>query len=128
MVLLDTCALLWWTLERDKLSPAAAEACGAVPREGGVCSSISVWEIGIKAKLGKLALPLPFAEYAARLRRISGLEIVAVDDSIWVASLALEWANRDPADRVIVATAGRRQLPIVTKDRAIADFYSPIVW
>lgn len=128
MILLDTCALLWWTVEPAQLSPAATRACDAIERAGGCCSSISIWEIGIKEKFGKLTLPLPFAEYVSRVRQIAGLEIVAVDDSIWMESLALDWANRDPADRAIVATARLRELPIVTKDRAMAEFYQRVVW
>jgi len=128
MILLDTCALLWWTLERNQLSPAATKACDSVQQTGGLCSSISIWEIGIKAKNKKLLLPLPFTEYVARIRQISGLEIIAVDDSIWVESLALEWDNRDPADRVIAATAHMRDVPIVTKDRALAEYYGRVIW
>ncbi len=49
-VLLDTCALLWWTLDPEKLSQTAASACDMISFTGGAISSISIWEIGIKAK------------------------------------------------------------------------------
>lgn len=39
--------------------------------------------------------------------------------SLWIQSLALDWEHRDPADRVIVATALHRGVPLVTKDEAI---------
>ena len=37
-------------------------------------------------------------------------------------SLALPWVHRDPADRVIVATALVRDVPLLTKDDAIQRF------
>jgi len=37
--------------------------------------------------------------------------------------VALDWAHRDPADRVIVATAQARSLPLVTKDERLLSFY-----
>jgi len=125
---LDTCALLWWTLDPKKLSPAAATACEAAAREGAVVSSISVWEIGIKVKKGKLALPIPFPEYVGRLKKVDGLEIVPVSDTIWLENLSLDWDNSDPADRTIVATARLRNLPIVTKDSRMAAYYDKVVW
>jgi PIN domain nuclease of toxin-antitoxin system len=128
MVLLDTCALLWWTLDPGKLSPAAARACDSIAETGGLCSSISIWEVGIKVKRGKLVLPLSLEEYLSRLRRVRGLEVVPVDASTWLENLALPWEHRDPADRTIVATAKRRNLPIVTKDSVIAAFYHDVIW
>jgi PIN domain nuclease of toxin-antitoxin system len=44
------------------------------------------------------------------------------DTKIWLRSLALDWDPRDPADRVIVATALIRGVPIVTKDVAIRSY------
>lgn len=128
MVLLDTCALLWWTLDPEKLSPAAAAACEAASRQGAAISSISIWEIGIKVKKGKLALPIPFPEFVGRLKKINRLEIIPVSETIWMENLALDWDNPDPADRTIVATARRRNLPIVTKDSDMAACYDRVVW
>ena len=54
MVLLDTCALLWWTLDPDHLSQTAYKVCNKIVEEGAFISSISIWEIGIKIKKGVL--------------------------------------------------------------------------
>jgi len=125
---LDTCALIWWTLDPAQLSEKAAAACRQMESRGGVISSISIWEIGIKIKNGKLDIGMTIGEYVTRLKQMRILEIVPVDESIWVESVSLEWANRDPADRTIVATAKLRALPIITKDRVIREFYEDAIW
>ena len=128
MVLLDTCALLWWTLEPESLSRRAKEACDGIILDGGFVSSISIWEAGNKARRGALDLGTNLEDYIARLKRLASLEIIAVDEDIWVKNLSLQWDHRDPADRTIVATALLRDLPIVTKDGTIGRFYPNVIW
>jgi PIN domain nuclease of toxin-antitoxin system len=124
---LDTCALLWWALDPQKLSLLAKQACGQIERAGGFVSSISVWEIGIKIKKGNLELGIPLHNFVSRLKK-TNIEIVAIDESIWLENLGLPWKHPDPADRTIVATAKLRQLPIVTPDTHIRSFYSDTIW
>jgi PIN domain nuclease of toxin-antitoxin system len=128
MVLLDTCALLWWTLDPEKLSPAAARACSAAARRRIAASSISIWEIGVKVRKKKLVLPTSFRDYVNRLQKVAHLELLPVTAAIWARSVELRWDNRDPADRVIVATASLNDLPIVTKDDRISSCYRNAIW
>ncbi len=128
MILLDTCALLWWTLEPEKLSKKALKACTEIPQKGACISSISIWEIGIKMKRKLIDIGEDIAAYTARLNLLDYLEIVPVDDRIWIKNLSLDWQHPDPADRTIVATALLRDLPIVTKDSLIASYYRKIIW
>lgn len=129
MVLLDTCTLLWWTLDPSSLSAAAVEACSAIPAKGGYASSVSLWEIGVKWKKNALDLGgLHLREFERRLGQLSGLHLVPVSGSIWVEGICLEWEHRDPADRVIVATARLLHAPIVTKDGVIRSFCPDAIW
>jgi PIN domain nuclease of toxin-antitoxin system len=128
VVLLDTCALLWWTLEPESLSCRAKEACERITLDGGFVSSISIWEAGIKARRGALELGTTLEDYVARLKRLGSLEIIAVDEDIWVKNLSLQWDHRDPADRTIVATALLRDLSIVTGDEIIRKFFPKVIW
>ncbi len=89
---------------------------------GGFASAISIWELGIKVKRGKLTLPLSIDEFANRIHRGGVVSLVPVDTSIWLGSLELPWDHSDPADRVIVATALNKGLPLVTKDGAIRAY------
>ncbi|MEL6469005.1 MAG: hypothetical protein AAFQ74_04710 [Cyanobacteria bacterium J06623_4] len=51
-----------------------------------------------------------------------------MDEDAWIASVALEWAHRDPADRVVVTLARSYQAVIVTSDKKIRNFYPEIAW
>lgn len=126
MLLLDTSALLYKTLFPQKLSEHAAETIDKASKLA--ISSISIWEIGIKAQKGKLELPLTLADYVAALQKIERFEIFPVDTAVWLENLALDWAHRDPADRTIVATARLFNCPLVTSDIAIRDFYAAAIW
>lgn len=128
MVLLDTCALLWWSFEPASLSVKAAEVCGQIERDGGAVSSISIWEIGVKAKNRKLDLGVSLESYVKQLRKIFNLSILPVDEEIWLKNLSLNWRHRDPVDRTIVATALVHDWAILTKDRIIAEFYKKTIW
>lgn len=126
MIVLDTSALLYWTLDPTQLSSKARQAIEQA--EKIVISSISVWEIALKVKRHKLILPLTIAVYVERLQRLEALEILPVDVQTWLDNLELPWEHRDPADRTIVALATRLGCPLITSDQAIADYYSQTIW
>jgi PIN domain nuclease of toxin-antitoxin system len=126
MIVLDTSALLFWTLDPVQLS---AQANLAIEKADHlIVSSISVWEIALKVKRGKLDLPLSISNYVEGLDRLERLEILSVDVQTWLDNLRLDWDHRDPADRTIVAIAERLDCPLVTSDHIIADFYPKTVW
>lgn len=126
MVVLDTSALLYWTLDPDQLSLAARRTIEQADRL--MISSISVWEIALKVKRGKLDIPLSIIDYAERLQRLETLEILSLDVQTWLENLDLDWEHHDPADRTIVAIATRLACPLVTSDRVVADFYRETIW
>lgn len=119
MIVLDTHALLWWALDPDQLSASAVAALAEMEKHGGFAGSISVWELGVKVQRGKLDLGISVAELTRRRAGSGTVELVPVDASIWLQSLALTWDHRDPADRVIVATALAKGVPLLTKDDVI---------
>ena len=122
MIVLDTHALLWWALDPDRLSRPASTILREMERQGGFASAISIWELGIEIQRGKLDLGISIEDFARRVVRSGIVELVAVDTAIWLGSLALDWEHRDPADRVIVATAIMRGVPLVTADEVIHGF------
>ncbi len=126
MVVLDTSALIFWTLDRNRLSQIAAHAIADADRIA--LSSISIWEVGIKVKHGKLSLPVSIREFTDTLEHIDRLDILPVDVQTWIKNLELNWNHRDPADRTIVATASLHTCPLVTSDAAIGAFYSQTIW
>lgn len=120
-MLLDTCTLLWLAGDPASLSAPARAAIADAP--GLLCvSAISALEIGVKVRKGKLELPLPPEEWWALALRTHDLTEVEVDGDPGVASAALPPLHRDPADRIIVATALAMGLPVLTPDRHIAAY------
>lgn len=127
-VVLDTSALLFWTLSPDRLSVRARAAIDAAAPFGWLASAISLWEIGLKVQRNQLSLGLSFSEYVQRLQLVDGLVLAPVDVRTWLRTLELERVPRDPADRVIVATAELQSLPLVTSDAEMGRYYDDVVW
>ena len=126
MVLLDTSTLVFWTLDRDRLSTAATLAITDADRIA--LSAISIWEIGIKVKKQQLVIPVPVREFTSRLEQVDRVEILPVCVRTWIGNIELNWDHRDPADRTIVATASLNACPIVTSDSIIQAYYPQTIW
>jgi PIN domain nuclease of toxin-antitoxin system len=128
-IVLDTCALIWWSLDSARLSEQAKEACNYMERDkNGLVPSIAIWEIALKIKNKKLDLGVNLNEYVVTLKKSSTVQIVPIDENIWMESVNLEWGHRDPVDRVVVALARSNQAAIITSDKEIANFYSEVIW
>lgn len=117
-ILLDTNALLWLVADPDRIAPGAAERL-LDPDAGLVVSSASAWEVATKSRSGRLpgggALVSAWAETVAGLRA----EQIAIDPADALLAGGLDWAHRDPFDRMIVAQARRRHMTVATSDEVI---------
>lgn len=122
-ILLDTCALLWLA-NGDRLAAGTDAVLAEVEREpGGLnVSPISAWEIGQLVSRRRVVLPMhPMAWFEAALR--AGVGLAPMPPSVLVESSFLpDGGLRDPADRIIAATARAFGYRIVTRDRLILDF------
>lgn len=126
MLVLDTSALLFWTFAPDRLTDRASSAIADADRI--ILSSISIWEVGVKQARKKLDIPLSAHEFAQMVGDLERVEIVPVDVATWLTNIDLDWENRDPADRTIVATATRLECELVTSDRSMRRFYDRAIW
>lgn len=121
--LLDTHVLIWWLNDRMQLSPRQRDAVDAATPDAPVyVSDISLWEVSMLQSLGRIRLALPLREWldkavAPPLVRRQGIspavaaEVAALPDSF----------HRDPADRILVATARVLGATLLTQDRRIVD-------
>lgn len=114
-LLLDTHALLWWLADEQLDDATKARIATA---EVVLASAASVWEVGIKAALGKLRVDLPFGPV---LRRAS-IPVLAIDAGHADAAAALPSHHRDPFDRMLIAQARIEDLQVVTRDERFADY------
>jgi PIN domain nuclease of toxin-antitoxin system len=125
-LLLDTSAVLH--LAAGTLSSAAADAL----RSGGlaVLSPVVPWELAIKVKAGKLEIPLPPLDYCVSLARRHRLTLPreGLDAALLCAAADLPLIHRDPFDRILVATAIREQMAVLTPDRTIARYPVTAIW
>jgi PIN domain nuclease of toxin-antitoxin system len=119
-LLLDTHAALWWADDPSQLSTAAATAIADATNVVWFTAA-SAWELAIKVRSGKLTVDVE--RLVARLVE-NGVRLlgIGIDDAI--AASSLEWAHRDPFDRMIVAQAQRLDLVVVTRDDAVRQFMS----
>ena len=69
---------------------------------------------------GRVALTMDTEVWLAWVNQIEGVRFIPVDNEIAVKSVELPGDfHRDPADRIIVATARKLGAPIVTADDKI---------
>ena len=122
-VLLDTHVLIWWLNDRARLSPAQSEALQAIsPGSPALVSDISLWEVATLRSLGRIRLHIPLREWlnkaiAPPLVQRQGISpAVAAELSGFPDSF-----HRDPADRILVATARVLGATLITQDRRIID-------
>ena len=128
MLLLDTCILIWLDTDPPKVSAAAQEAIRA--NAGSLfVSAISMMEIAIKCRKGKLSLPLPPEQWFPQVLSAHGIAETAIDWPIALRSAQLPPLHADPCDRIIIATAQLRGMPIATPDPLIRAYPNvQIVW
>ncbi len=124
-ILLDTCALLWLVHEDDIETDALETFRTASKSPGGVLTSpISAWEIGQLVAKGRLTLALePQHWFQAALS--VGIELAPMTPEILVASSFLPHSRlRDPADKILAATARAFDYRLMTRDRPLLDYAS----
>ncbi len=121
--LLDTHVLIWWFDDRQRLSRSQQEAIAAASGDSPLLvSDVSLWEVAMLHSRGRIRLKIPLREWleaavAPPLVRRCGIspavaaELAALPDSF----------HRDPADRILVATARVLGATLLTQDRRIVD-------
>lgn len=115
-VLLDTHVLLWALAGHRRLP---AEARRLMDEHDVVVSAASIWEVAIKAGLGKLQVD-PLAVQQAL--EPSGFDELPVTAAHAAAVASLPPHHRDPFDRLLVAQALAEHLVLVTTDEQLAPY------
>ena len=125
MIVLDTHVLLWWVNGSDLLSKAAAKAIRINLKQGSeiIVSTISAWEVSMLVDKDRLILSMDVESWFDEITQIDGVRFVPVDNEIAIKSTGLPGKfHKDPADRMIVATARKLAIPLVTADQKIKNY------
>jgi PIN domain nuclease of toxin-antitoxin system len=121
-LLFDSHALLW-ALWRPAALAAPARRELEVTENERIASVVSLWELEIKASVGKLDLPddltVAFAGMATSLLPIEMAHLRRLR--------TLPFHHRDPFDRLLIAQALEEGLTIVTRDRAFRAYGVPLL-
>jgi PIN domain nuclease of toxin-antitoxin system len=121
-LLLDTQLFLWAVAGSTQLKPAVRRLIESADQV--YVSAASIWEIAIKARLGKIrADPL---ELSAAIGASGFLELsVSAAHAAGVAQLAPH--HSDPFDRLLIAQALAEPLRLLTADEILVKYSDVVV-
>ena len=123
-IIIDTHVFLWLMEGSFELQPLEIELINKIVNNGQVLvASISIWEIAMLQKLGKITLSTPIKDWVEQSLNQKGIVIVTFDVAILIESVFLPGNfHKDPADRMIVATSRIKKVPLLTRDQRILDY------
>ena len=126
-VLIDTHVFLWW-VEGDRALPAKARRVIADQENECLVSLVSMWELAVKANLGKLRLALPVQRYVVEhlANNAFGLLDIRIAHVGLVETLTRH--HGDPFERLLIAQALVEDLPVVTADPIFRKYGIKRIW
>ena len=122
LILVDTHIIVWLAFEEARLSKKATSAIAEarLNGEGLAISDISLFELAraLSRERTHLGISVEFALAETELR----FGVLPIDSRISLRAFGLPRTYpKDPADRIIGATALVKNMPLVTADRGIQD-------
>ena len=129
IVVLDTCAIVWAVSDPRQIPNRAAHILRAEDTEVQV-SAISCAEIACASARGRIEIDRHWRHWFRHYIELNGWTVLPVDlEAIEEAYALPEPFHRDPADRIIVASARLRGAPIITADARILGYpHVKTVW
>ena len=124
-LLLDTHLVLWW-LNGDPHLPLPVVERVQAPEAEVFVSQVSLWEMAIKASIGRLQVDLPELERQVSLQGfrwlpISNAHLLAVGD------LETDGVHRDPFDRLLVCQSRVEPMLLLTVDSQLRNYGATVI-
>ncbi len=120
MLILDTHILYWWVNRTsDKLAQQQIDLIETA--ESLAVSTMTCWEMMWLVKHGRIVLQLTASEWLDQVEE-SGVKIIPVSRAIAERSVTLHEHHKDPADRIIIATAIEHQAQLLSADERFPDY------
>lgn len=121
MILLDTHAWIWWAVESANLSARAKQTMSQSDELG--VSVISCWEVAMLVGRGRISFAIDVQEWVDLALQRPKIRLIPIDPRVAVLSTRLPGEfHSDPVDRLIVATCLTYGVPLISKDRPIAEW------
>lgn len=125
--LLDSHAFVWIVTNDAQLS-ARARRCFTNPANEFSLSIASVWELAIKASLGRLLLFASLADLLREHLEAKRIELLPIHMPHALRVATLPFHHRDPFDRLLAAQALHERLKVLSRDSAFDAYGVERVW
>lgn len=123
--IIDTHILVWWLRnETDRLTKTQLHILAEAEklREAVAISAMSLWELAMMIDRKQLLVTTSMNQWLEELENHPLLIILPLTARIAAESVQLTGFHRDPADRIIVASARQHGLSLLTADRRIREW------
>ena len=126
-VLVDTHTFLWALLENHRLSAKAKQILTSKEHEL-YFSLVSLWEIAVKMKIGKLNTVGSSVTYIRDEMAEYGMELLPIRYEHILQLEQLPLHHSEPFDRLLIAQAIAESLPILTHDEKFPLYPVKLIW
>ena len=120
-LLLDSHAFLWWVRDDPALTRRARTAIADAENECFL-SHASVWEMAIKASLGKLKLPTTVERFVVEHCEANSFRLLPLTLGHIALVEGLPFHHRDPFDRLLIAQARHERMTLVSRDPSLKAY------
>lgn len=126
-LLLDTHVFLWWIGDSGKLSQSTREVLADSGNEVFL-STVSAWEMAIKARLGKLSISQDLEQFLPSQLQRNAIQVLPIGLSHAVHVHRMPLHHRDPFDRMLIAQAQLESMTLLTADPWIRRYDVATHW
>ncbi len=126
-LLLDTHTFLWFIEGNPLLSNYARRLIEDVANER-LLSITSLWEMAIKASIGKLRLSSSFAELVVHHVQGNAIRVLQIASEHLDVLRTLPFYHKDPFDRLIISQGLLGHIPVLSRDEVFDDYGIRRLW
>ncbi len=129
-IICDTHIMLFWQDAPERLSSKARNALEKGLQDNTLaCSDISFWEIAMLIHSGRLRNDISPVQYMADLCLVLSLTVLPITPEIVFLSQGDFFLHKDPADRLIAATAIHHNAPLISADTKLKNLEPlTVIW
>jgi len=124
--LLDTHTLLWFASNSENLSKLSMSIISDTSNHISI-SYVSIWEIAIKKKIGKLDFDMSLELFCKNITNNNFIWLPIQKKHIF-ETFELPLYHRDPFDRLLIAQAKTENLILITKDQNFTKYPIELFW